>query len=48
MIDAPEASAQSRDRRIPAATPEMELLRHYEPVIHFTQGEQFFPMDVVR
>jgi len=26
----------------------MELLRHYEPVIRYTQGEQFFPMDVVR
>ncbi len=24
------------------------LLRQYEPIIHFTQGEQFFPIDVER
>jgi hypothetical protein len=48
MSSAPDPSADSRDRRIAASTPDMELLRHYEPVIRFTQGEQFFPMDVVR
>jgi hypothetical protein len=26
----------------------MDLLRYYEPVIRYTQGEQFFPVDVVR
>ena len=26
----------------------MELLRHFEPVVRYTQGEHFFPMDVVR
>ena len=48
MTNAPERSADSRERRIAAATPDMELLRHYEPVMRYTQGEQFFPMDVVR
>ena len=28
--------------------PDMQLLRHFEPVVRFTQGESFFPMDVVR
>ena len=27
---------------------EMALLRHYEPVLRFTQGERFFPVDVER
>ena len=27
---------------------EMALLRHYEPVLHFKQGERFFPVDVER
>ena len=48
MSPAPDPGGASRERRIPAATPDMELLRHYEPVIRYTQGEQFFPMDVVR
>jgi len=48
MTNSPDRPADSRDRPIPAAAPDMELLRHYEPVIRFTQGEQFFPMDVVR
>ena len=48
MSPAPDPGGSSRERRIPAATPDMELLRHYEPVIRYTQGEQFFPVDVVR
>jgi hypothetical protein len=48
MTNAPNPPVDGRDLRIPAATPDMELLRHCEPVIHFTQGEQFFPTDVVR
>src|SRR5512139_216862 len=38
----------SRDRRVAVTTTDMELLRHYEPVARFTQGEQFFPFDVAR
>jgi hypothetical protein len=31
---------------IPSTTPDPELLRAFEPVVRFTGGEQFFPMDV--
>ena len=31
-----------------ANSSDMELLRRYEPVIHFTKGEQFYPTDVDR
>ncbi|MCB0196423.1 MAG: hypothetical protein KDJ65_31005 [Anaerolineae bacterium] len=27
---------------------DLELLRRFEPIIHFTQGEEFFPIDVAR
>lgn len=27
---------------------DLDLLRRFEPVVHFTQGEHFFPMDVER
>src|SRR5512143_1412700 len=33
---------------VPASTPDLELLRRYEPVIRYTKGEQFFPTDVER
>jgi hypothetical protein len=33
---------------MPAHTPDLELLRRYEPVIRFTRGEQFYPTDVRR
>ena len=33
---------------MPATAVDLELLRRYEPVIRFTKGEQFFPMDVGR
>jgi hypothetical protein len=32
----------------PVGTPDLDLLRKYEPVIRFTKGEQFFPTDVDR
>jgi hypothetical protein len=32
----------------PVATPDLELLQRYEPVIRYTKGEQFFPSDVER
>ena len=48
MSSAPNPPPEGRARRVPAATPDMELLRLFEPVIRFTQGEHFFPMDVVR
>jgi hypothetical protein len=31
---------------ISADAPDLELLRKYEPVVRFTEGEQFFPTDV--
>jgi len=39
----------SSDRPTTAVdTPDLDLLRQFEPVVHFTKGEQFFPMDVDR
>jgi hypothetical protein len=32
----------------PVGTPDLDLLRKYEPVVRFTKGEQFFPTDVDR
>ena len=33
---------------IPSTATDLELLRAFEPVVRFTSGEQFFPMDVER
>ncbi|MGI8804992.1 MAG: hypothetical protein ACR2IN_04780 [Thermoleophilaceae bacterium] len=33
---------------IPSTATDLELLRAFEPVVRFTKGEQFFPMDVER
>ncbi len=33
---------------MPAAAPDLDLMRRYEPVIRYTHGEQFFPTDVER
>ena len=33
---------------IPSTVTDLELLREFEPVVRFTGGEQFFPMDVER
>ncbi|HTX91470.1 MAG TPA: hypothetical protein VMC09_09650 [Anaerolineales bacterium] len=30
----------------PAGTPDLELLRKFEPVVYYTKGEQFFPTEV--
>src|SRR5512140_2642213 len=32
----------------PVSTPDLALLRRFEPVIRYTKGEQFFPTDVER
>jgi len=32
----------------PVGTPDIDLLRQFEPVVRFTKGEQFFPTDVDR
>ena len=33
---------------ISAKNTDLELLRRFEPVVHYTKGEQFFPFDVER
>jgi len=33
---------------IPVNSPDLEILRKFEPVVHFTKGEQFFPFQVER
>ncbi len=39
----------SSDRpSVPASASDLELLRRFEPLIHYTQGEQFYPTDVDR
>ena len=41
--------SSSQDRHgIPSTATDLELLRAHEPVVRFTAGEQFFPMDVER
>ena len=41
--------SSSPDRHgIRSTAPDLELLRAFEPVVRFTAGEQFFPMDVER
>ena len=34
--------------RIPSTAPDVEILRAFEPIVRYTQGEKFFPMDVER
>ena len=48
MTNPADQPGEGRVRRIAATATPMELLRQYEPVVHFTQGEQFFPTDVIR
>jgi hypothetical protein len=43
-----DISAQAPQNGIPSGASDLELLRRYEPVVHYTQGEQFFPTDVDR
>jgi hypothetical protein len=42
------ALPEPRSPRVAASASNMELLRHFEPVLHFTRGERFFPTDVNR
>ncbi len=39
---------QAPPAALPAANPDEALLRRFEPVIRYTRGERFFPMDVER
>jgi hypothetical protein len=39
-------SSSHEPREIPSTATDLELLRAFEPVVRFTSGEQFFPMDV--
>lgn len=48
MTNPADPTADDRVRRIAASAAPLDLLRQYEPVVHFTQGEQFFPTDVTR
>ena len=41
-------SSSPAEPGIPSTTADLELLREFEPVVRFTGGEQFFPMDVER
>jgi hypothetical protein len=34
------------DHRISSAAADVDILRAFEPVVHYTHGEKFFPMDV--
>jgi hypothetical protein len=43
-----DRSAEAMPEALPAGAAELDLLRRYEPVIRFTQGEQFYPTDVDR
>src|SRR5258706_12538502 len=40
------AQEKALEQGMPANTPDLELLRRYEPVIRYTQGEQFYPTNV--
>ena len=41
-------SSSPDQRGIPSTAADIEVLRAFEPVVRFTGGEQFFPMDVER
>ena len=41
-------SSSSDPHETPSTAADLELLRAFEPVVRFTAGEQFFPMDVER
>jgi hypothetical protein len=43
----PDRTGQDRPRpRLPSAAGEVEILRAFEPLVRYTNGEKFFPMDV--
>ena len=48
MTSTAGTSPDSRSHRIAASASSTELLREFEPVIHYTRGERFFPTDVNR
>ena len=48
MTSTAGTSPDSRSHRIAASASNTELLREFEPVIHYTRGERFFPTDVNR
>ncbi len=39
-------NASTERPTFPATTPDLDLLRRFEPILRFTRGEQFYPMDV--
>ncbi len=47
MLDSPTKVAFSSVESVPADL-ELALLRRFEPVLRFTRGEQFFPIDAAR
>lgn len=47
MFAFPSQAEKQKTQQIPADL-ELALLRRYEPVLRFTQGERFFPIDVER
>lgn len=47
-MSAPAETRQDDRLSAPFGSPELELLRIFEPVVRFTAGEQFFPTDVDR
>ena len=38
--------SDERSLTMPSSASDAELLRRFEPIFHFTKGEQFYPMDV--
>ena len=42
------STAENPGTKAITAELELALLRHFEPVLRFTRGEQFFPIDVER
>src|SRR5436190_15830199 len=41
-------SPSRRSPGIPSTASDVEILRAFEPIARYTQGEKFFPMDVER
>ena len=39
-------NASTEPQTMPASASALELLRRFEPIVRYTQGEQFYPMDV--
>ena len=41
-------SSSQREAGIRSTASDVEILRAFEPIVRYTQGEKFFPMDVER